>query len=202
MDTGRKSGGGRVVYTLYDECCELWAGSPAAESIAGSLETSNINLAEEKDGDATNKVTENKLGDDQPSPQSKSHEGSNKSSFEIISVSSEDMLEPLKKMIKEDTSAFMSKLREQRNGRSTKQIFVQEQLLTHIKNESEVRKEELKIEREMVEHLAAAEKKIEELMNNFASSMNQTMLQGFMMMQNLFSQNMQPQTGFQPINSM
>ena len=66
-------------------------------------------------------------------------------------------------------------------------------LLTHIKNESEVRKEELKIEREMVEHIAAVEKKLQESIDNFAQNINQTMRQGFMTMQNLFSQNMKPQ---------
>ena len=29
VDSGRKSGGGRIVMALYDECHEIWSGSPA-----------------------------------------------------------------------------------------------------------------------------------------------------------------------------
>ncbi len=34
VDSGRQSGGGRVVFALYNECYEIWAGCPAAESIS------------------------------------------------------------------------------------------------------------------------------------------------------------------------
>ena len=40
VDTGRKSGGGRLVASFYDECCEIWAGSPAVEPITRGIETS------------------------------------------------------------------------------------------------------------------------------------------------------------------
>ena len=45
VDAGRKSGGGRVVCTFYDLCQEIWAGSPATESMQGGLESG------EADGD-------------------------------------------------------------------------------------------------------------------------------------------------------
>ena len=40
VDTGRQSGGGRVVATFYELCQEIWAGSPATESIASGVESS------------------------------------------------------------------------------------------------------------------------------------------------------------------
>ena len=40
VDTGRQSGGGRVVATFYEVCQEIWAGSPATESIASGVESS------------------------------------------------------------------------------------------------------------------------------------------------------------------
>ena len=35
VDTGRRSGGGRIVMTFYDICSDIWAGSPATKSIEG-----------------------------------------------------------------------------------------------------------------------------------------------------------------------
>ena len=40
VDTGRQRGGGRVVATFYELCQEIWAGSPATESIASGVESS------------------------------------------------------------------------------------------------------------------------------------------------------------------
>ena len=39
-DAGRRSGGGRVVFTFYDLCMNLWGGSPSVTSISSGLDTS------------------------------------------------------------------------------------------------------------------------------------------------------------------
>lgn len=39
-DAGRRSGGGRVVFTFYDLCINLWGGSPSVTSIVCGLDTS------------------------------------------------------------------------------------------------------------------------------------------------------------------
>ena len=44
VDKGRRSGGGRVVTTFYEECCEIWSGASAVESITGGIDTSSIDL--------------------------------------------------------------------------------------------------------------------------------------------------------------
>ena len=41
LDSGRTSGGGRVVAQFYDLCAKNWGGSPAAESFPGGIETSD-----------------------------------------------------------------------------------------------------------------------------------------------------------------
>ena len=43
INSGRKSGGGRVVYALYDDCYAIWSGSPATEAVAEGIETTTIN---------------------------------------------------------------------------------------------------------------------------------------------------------------
>ena len=42
LDTGRKSGGGRIVSSLYKECSDIWAGCPAAICIDGGFETTAL----------------------------------------------------------------------------------------------------------------------------------------------------------------
>ena len=42
VDTGRKTGHGRVVLIFYELCEKVWGGSPATEQIKGGLESSNL----------------------------------------------------------------------------------------------------------------------------------------------------------------
>ena len=39
VDSGRRSGGGRVVTILFDKCAELWNGCPAVEAMDNGIET-------------------------------------------------------------------------------------------------------------------------------------------------------------------
>ena len=49
LDSGRRSGSGRLVFTLYEDCSAIWAGCPSAEGIAGGIETSPINANDVSD---------------------------------------------------------------------------------------------------------------------------------------------------------
>ena len=40
VDSVRRSGGSRIVQALYKECTEIWAGSPAVESLPNEIESS------------------------------------------------------------------------------------------------------------------------------------------------------------------
>ena len=40
VDAGKRSGGGRVVFTFFNLCESLWGGSPAVKSISNSIDTS------------------------------------------------------------------------------------------------------------------------------------------------------------------
>lgn len=44
MDSGRKSGHGRVIYCYYDLCEKIWGGSPATNQLVGGVETTDLNL--------------------------------------------------------------------------------------------------------------------------------------------------------------
>ena len=48
VDSGRRSGGGRVVTLFFDECSELWSGCPAVEAMGNGIETSEeISVSED-----------------------------------------------------------------------------------------------------------------------------------------------------------
>lgn len=49
VDSGRRSGGGRVVATYFDLCGNIWSGSPAVESLEGGIDTSEGATLEEDD---------------------------------------------------------------------------------------------------------------------------------------------------------
>lgn len=42
MDSGRKSGHGRVVLLYFESCEEIWGGSPATTTIASGIESTEI----------------------------------------------------------------------------------------------------------------------------------------------------------------
>uniref|UniRef100_A0A1X7VSK3 Uncharacterized protein n=1 Tax=Amphimedon queenslandica TaxID=400682 RepID=A0A1X7VSK3_AMPQE len=42
VDSGRRSGHGRVVLIFYEQCEKVWGGSPATEQIEGSCETTDL----------------------------------------------------------------------------------------------------------------------------------------------------------------
>ena len=46
MDSGRRSGGGRIVAQFYDLCSQIWGGSPATESVDCGIESS-LSLSDE-----------------------------------------------------------------------------------------------------------------------------------------------------------
>ena len=49
-----------MVTTFYEECCEIWSGAPAVESIAGGIDTSSIDLdsSRELDDDSVDSLAE------------------------------------------------------------------------------------------------------------------------------------------------
>ena len=56
LDSGRKSGGGRVVAFFYDLCSEIWSGSPAKQSMASGVETQDSYVNETDQVDAYNEL--------------------------------------------------------------------------------------------------------------------------------------------------
>ena len=65
VDSGRRSGHGRVVLLYYELCEQLWGGSPATEQIESGLESADLM----NDDTACNDCQENSLNDTQGNSQ-------------------------------------------------------------------------------------------------------------------------------------
>ena len=52
VDAGKKSGGGRVVFTFYNLCLNLWGGSPAVTSLPSGVDTSGQGNSFESDDES------------------------------------------------------------------------------------------------------------------------------------------------------
>ena len=42
IDSGRRSGGGKIVIGLYSDCFQIWSGSPAVQSVNFGMESTSI----------------------------------------------------------------------------------------------------------------------------------------------------------------
>ena len=133
MDAGRKSGGGRIVATFYDNCAKIWGGSPAAESIKGGIESNSSSDASSESlllGLADSSVTE------------------------CDSDNVNDEHESAGSAIKEDNTNNKSQdliahLKEARNAKLAKPISREKQLLDIAKQDLELKQGIMKQMKEM-----------------------------------------------------
>ena len=181
VDTGRKSGGGKVVTTFYKECSDIWAGSPSVECINNSLESSEISGncdSVESNTDILSQSTSS------PSP--------------ITSASDNDNFQDMQqqekchqKRVVIDVTArqnnLLTHLKERRNARMTKRTSAEAQII-------DITKEDLSIKKKMLEKLEEGDRKHDENMkvvNETMQSLTKVIEHGFTMMQQLMQQGPQ-----------
>lgn len=172
---------GRVVSTLYDECYEIWGGSPAAESIAGGIETDLIN---EKENMPTTSDDGYEGNEDET--------GAEDTSLETLDMQMpQEDYEPLKKKVKTKREALSASLKERRNSKLVKHASFQEQILSITKEDSQLKKEDIELRRQLVNQFQESENNFNKTMQKFFESISNTMSQSFMMMQFMMQQQMQ-----------
>ncbi len=186
VDSGRQSGGGGgVVFALYNECYEIWAGCPAAESISEGVETALVNNIS-----VTNK-DESSCTESSPSeaPASVVESTESESTEQQEDDSEEVDIEPLKKKMKTKRDELAKVLSERRNSKATKQISFQEQMLAMTKEDVAMRAEDMKIKQRLADQYEASERQFNQSMEQFSATMSRTMTEGFQMMMYMFQQS-------------
>ena len=130
VDKGRRSGGGRVVTTFYDECCEIWSGAPAVESISGGIEalssSSTVDLDSSRELDDEN------------------------AEVPVVSVEEEEPVSNGK--VAERRQLLQKQLKEKRDSKLAKKLSTDGQLLA-------IAREELQLKRKVLDQMEEAEKK-------------------------------------------
>ena len=179
VDSGRRSGGGRVALSLYDECSEIWGGCPAVESLSNGIESSSMGIS------FTSSSANVEKDEDLLPDQSLSETASS----ETLDTSAKDDDEEESTVPKDMGNAkrnLIQHLKERKDSKLSKLFSVDAQLL-------DIANQEIKLKRRALEKMEEGEKKHEANMKMFAENMNtlpNVVSSGFGMLQRLmFQQN-------------
>lgn len=171
VDSGRRSGGGRVVTLFFDDCSELWSGCPAVEAMGNGIETSE-EISESEETASLPSILDDSTSDD----------GNNSMVKEAVEKTTDTRRN------------LISKLREKKNSKLTKKVTTENRLIT-------LEQEELELKKRMVDRLEKSEKKYTESMQSFATSFNSlssTLQNGFNMLGMMLQQNNNQQYNIHP----
>ena len=163
VDKGRRSGGERVVTTFCEECCEIWSGAPAVESITGGIDTSSVDLDSSRE---LNDGSVDSLAEDLPVA----------STEETESVTNDK--------VAERRQLLQKQLRGKRDSKLTKELSTDNQLLA-------VAREDLQLKRKVLDQMEEADKKHQKTMDPLLqgfTSLTSTLNNGFGLVGSLLSQ--------------
>ena len=141
LDSGRRSGGGRVVATFFDMCSNTWAGSPSAQCIDCGLQSFNVGSVQKdtEEAESATVQSDHEKNDCIPGPDPDADNGVEKSSNQIAlcenSVSQTSG--------RGDLIAF---IQDQRNGKLKKKLRSDKVMI-------DLTKEDLQLKREIVKQL-------------------------------------------------
>ena len=188
VDSGRRSGGGRVVLHLYDECYEIWAGSPAVDSIKTGIETNSLENTDVSSESQSNWGDGSSLPPDSNSMVNSDSEKEKEEDEESVGGV------PKIKDMGACRRNLLNHLKEKKDAKLTKRISTEAQLL-------DAAKQEIAIKKRIVESIEDSEKRHEQQIKTFNETMGaltSAIGNGFAMLQGLMQQQMhQPQPYFQ-----
>jgi len=172
VDSGRRSGHGRVVMLYYEMCERIWGGSPATEQIETGLESTDV-------GEAYVPPTESVADREEPS----GDEG------ELDDGEGGSAREPNEQAaVGRRRELLNDKLKNFRQEKLKRKLPVDAQLL-------ECAKEELQVKKRLVEQMYAVDKDYNENMTKLSSNMEKltnSIADGFSLLRNLLTPQPQP----------
>ena len=114
--------------TLYEECSEIWCGSPAAKSIRYGIDVAEITETElsTMDGNDTEEPEIIQTPETSASSQQETPE----------SDGSDEFLKPLAKKARQRREELSSLLSSRRNTKSTRKVAFQEKMLSFVKEDT------------------------------------------------------------------
>jgi len=162
-DAGRKSGGGRVVFTFYDLCVNLWGGSPAVTSLPFGVDTSGQNDNDESEEDEPLSPTyspqteisrESSLADEQEESigverDEARSDAENKRNEDV--TSGKDKLEKINKAATERRHEVTNMLKNRKDKKMASKLSVDAQLL-------QISRDDLTFKKELLEKIDQSDK--------------------------------------------
>ena len=127
-----------MVTTFYEECCEIWSGAPAVESIACGIDTSSINLdsSRELDDDSVDSLTE-----------------------DVSVVPMEEVESVTNDKVAERRQPLQKQLKGKRDSKLTKKLSTDNQLFA-------LAREDLQLKRKVLDQMEGANKKHQKTMDS------------------------------------
>ena len=155
VDSGRRSGHGRVLLLYYELCEKIWGGSPATQQLETGIETSDMN-SEELDDPAPSSVNSGMSGNSEADQESLAPEGSVEYTEEQSS-SGQDT-------VRQRREYLDAKLKSYKSEKMKRKLPVDTQLLACAR-------EELAIKKRLVDQMDSFEKEYSENMTKLSPNM-------------------------------
>ena len=183
VDSGRRSGGSRIVQALYKECTEIWAGSPAVESIPNGIESSMPTTScashstSDEDSDFAIDLSPNSANttEDLESLRNITREGAEVDGIDVASKP---------ESMKDKRRGLLEHLKRKKDEKLTKCLSVDARLL-------DMAQQEIAIKRRAMEKMEEGEAKHEEsmkMLTNNMTALTNVIANGFGMLQGLMYQ--------------
>ena len=166
VDTGKRSGGGRIIFTFYELCERIWGGCPAVNSISHRIDTSTPKEKTQEVEPMQNELQNEEDDDERSSLQSNSL----LSKYDETGIGSPSSGEEIgeAQSLKEQTTNCRKKVEEGLKNRRDKKLSSKLSMDTQLLN---ISKEELSLERKLVEQLEKSEEEFNSGMNKVFKSM-------------------------------
>ena len=177
VDSGRRSGGGRVIFALLKECEEIWSGSPAVHCIENGIQSSfSISSCSEdsledesrKDSCYASKIPEGECSQQEDTNQEVRPEPAEKAT----------------KVMDDARGNLLSYLKERKDSKLSKRTSGEAQLL-------DIAREELKLKKATLASIEASKEKHAATMQMFGENLQNltyVISNGFGMLQRILSQ--------------
>uniref|UniRef100_A0A1X7UY57 Uncharacterized protein n=1 Tax=Amphimedon queenslandica TaxID=400682 RepID=A0A1X7UY57_AMPQE len=183
VDSGRRSGHGRVVMLYYQLCERIWSGSPATEQISSGIESSDIVTFVSTSSQVNHQITDDEDTILSPCPTSTATDDLQQESSDQSSAISSGESASSDDTVLKRRELLNAKLTEYKHDKLKRKLPVDAQILSCTM-------EELAVKKRMVEQMDVFEKQYTENITRLFDNMEKltnTISEGFAMLRNVMA---------------
>ena len=163
VDSGKKSGHGRVILLYFEECEQIWGGSPATTRLQNGIDSSNINQDDSCEESSGVPFSGCNSEDSDPELEVLSSTSSTSPSIGSPDANSAERVNRRRALLEET-------LKDHKKQKLMKKVSVEKQFLSLAKEELELKKEMLKQQREIDEDYRKSMRTLSGVMESLGKS--------------------------------